>query len=1376
MKCIYFFVFLILGLASFGASAQVDLPTGRALFNIPIFSYSDGKRLNFDISLNYTAGGGVRVNDLPTSVGLGWELAAGGVISRQTVGEPDDQFGGTYDGIKYGDGFMVYNDWKLQPIGPRAGYIPLVLNTGGDGYYQPDDRTLRDLQQDIFVFRFGGRTGRFVIQENGTIVSLDNSKLKIEKAEFEVDGSNWYITSIYKFIITDETGVQYIFSQSDRCNLISNKKGTYGYSGSSRIYYTNYQVNSHGVRNNWYLSQIKDPYNKNVINLWYEDYDVEYIAGYEAVKTTSVGDGKTNQALQSIPVRFSGTRPRLKEIWFPDGKATVSFVYDNTDLKDLPGEKALKQILIKRDTVTLSGYNFDYNYFFKDSTRAYNYAFTAADLPFARFSLKSIQKLGRFNSLEAPYNFSYVNKIVYKSGTQMVTVGMPGRAIAGRDHWGYYNHTSINQNYATHDDAYNSAAVLVSQNSRNVATGGFAALGMLSEVKYPTGGKLQFEYEDNRSLTTAVDTPSGGIRVKKTILLDGVDTSRKIVKEYRYVNADGTCSGWGYEKPVYNEVNYTKVVIPPSQYGYKAANFFFTLGMSPIIPTAYANWSIGNKFSLGNMIAQTIFINIVIAILTDILTPPPTTKVFTTTNTQDFSSHASKGNELPHLYKRVEVLNGSQSSNLGKMVYEFTSPTEFPILVPVQSQPYSNETRCFPWVYGLPKRQLEYAKSGKLLSEIVNSYSPVTSSQVALNVAWRPKTSLMCPESVFNGYTTSIELYKQEYYTLSGRTSLLSTLTKDYDSTGNFSQVTTSYTYNPANLLPSKVTAANSYGDTIQTRTYYPQDYAPDKYPVLRALKESNAVGIPVATEKWQMNGAIQNLISASVTDFKFQQWGEILAEQVSALQTDIPITLVRTGNFNPNLANRIPLYIKKVGTRSYDTDGNMLTSTDASGQETGYQWGYASFGKRFLTAEVIGAHPVHSEKNGPVSSVTNNNIRVTSQSPYSLSITLSQRGTIYIAIDDSLSDQPTYCKYSLTGGNPAVDYSGSLFDPKFVPRKGSPYYDYTRDYPRYVVYSDLPAGVYTLTTTSDDYSGAYNLHCTYFTDPVTSFPAEFAYEGFEENGSSGPVAPYAGNGCLQGDYTTSFQPPAGRTYRIDYRYYSGGKWSYAAKPFTNGMILSDGDAIDEVRIYPTDASITTYTHDPLVGVTSVADKNGNTIFNEYDTQGRLSIVRDQDRNILKRICYNSAGQPELCGSQSFANDAYSQFFTKQGCGSSFVAGSGNYTVPAGKYITDDKNTSNALALEDIRANGQNYINQTTTCKCEGEDKAVINGVCVKGIKESYQGKKAADGKCYDGYWYKFPNGSYGPRHDLEPAPCLPGLLDATASDSLSTQTQKETL
>ncbi|MBK6379316.1 MAG: RHS repeat protein [Chitinophagaceae bacterium] len=60
-------------------------------------------------------------------------------------------------------------------------------------------------------------------------------------------------------------------------------------------------------------------------------------------------------------------------------------------------------------------------------------------------------------------------------------------------------------------------------------------------------------------------------------------------------------------------------------------------------------------------------------------------------------------------------------------------------------------------------------------------------------------------------------------------------------------------------------------------------------------------------------------------------------------------------------------------------------------------------------------------------------------------------------------------------------------------------------------------------------------------------------------------------------------------------------------------------------------AQVYTYTYKPLVGITSETDPNGKTTYYEYDVLNRLSIIRDNDNNIVKKICYNYAGQPENC-------------------------------------------------------------------------------------------------------------------------------------------------
>ena len=123
---------------------------------------------------------------------------------------------------------------------------------------------------------------------------------------------------------------------------------------------------------------------------------------------------------------------------------------------------------------------------------------------------------------------------------------------------------------------------------------------------------------------------------------------------------------------------------------------------------------------------------------------------------------------------------------------------------------------------------------------------------------------------------------------------------------------------------------------------------------------------------------------------------------------------------------------------------------------------------------------------------------------------------------------------------------------------------------------------------------------------------------------------------------------------------------------------------------------INTYTYKPMVGMTSETDANNKTIYYEYDVLGRLKLVRDQDQNILKRLCYNYAGQSEPC--KLFFNEAKSQVFTRSNCEPGFTGGAYTYIVPQGRFGGFTQGEADAFANADIAANGQHWADSLGTC------------------------------------------------------------------------------
>ncbi|NML21802.1 hypothetical protein HHL16_13005 [Pseudoflavitalea sp. G-6-1-2] len=72
----------------------------------------------------------------------------------------------------------------------------------------------------------------------------------------------------------------------------------------------------------------------------------------------------------------------------------------------------------------------------------------------------------------------------------------------------------------------------------------------------------------------------------------------------------------------------------------------------------------------------------------------------------------------------------------------------------------------------------------------------------------------------------------------------------------------------------------------------------------------------------------------------------------------------------------------------------------------------------------------------------------------------------------------------------------------------------------------------------------------------------------------------------------------------------------------STATIAGSNILIDELRLYPAGAMITTLTYDPLVGTTSQCDARNAVSYYEYDDLLRLLRIRDADKNILKQYQY----------------------------------------------------------------------------------------------------------------------------------------------------------
>jgi hypothetical protein len=134
-------------------------------------------------------------------------------------------------------------------------------------------------------------------------------------------------------------------------------------------------------------------------------------------------------------------------------------------------------------------------------------------------------------------------------------------------------------------------------------------------------------------------------------------------------------------------------------------------------------------------------------------------------------------------------------------------------------------------------------------------------------------------------------------------------------------------------------------------------------------------------------------------------------------------------------------------------------------------------------------------------------------------------------------------------------------------------------------------------------------------------------HTSFEELTTNFSTDAITGRKSNTATYTVNI--PSAGTYTLTYwKKPIGGSWALIQTTISaNTSIGGGGFFVDEVRVLPVDAVMTTFAYDPSVGMTSTSDPNNRITYYSYDKLGRLEMVKDHDKNVVKRTTYHLKGQ-----------------------------------------------------------------------------------------------------------------------------------------------------
>jgi hypothetical protein len=1174
--------------------------TGTADVSIPLYSIKEAN-VEIPITLRYH-NSGIKVEDQAGWVGLGWSLEPAGTIIQTVYGKEDN-----LDNITTVDGYAAiksrmtgglnvmgvpgvaypgmfghtmeigFNMWNLYPPG-------CTTDGSGDSHAILNSLTLGNGQPDIYQYNFGRYSGRFYINSETKAVVLIDKK---DQISFVNQGGGWLATTL--------DGDKFYFNQVETAttSVISNRTG-YTFKLTSIVFNNGKTIN---------FSYSSGHYEWFVYN---ETWNSGYPWGFGTYSTSPT---VTADISQHNTLTLSTITTDDEVINFNLEARSDINLYSQDNVKRL---KSI-DITSTNNNKKIKSFNFNYSYFpYSQVGGSFINTSGIVDVLGKRLKLDSLQEVAYTSSgtnTMSTYKFKY---------DSLVT--MPLKTSFARDFYGYYNGQNnsiltpdLSYLYYSIDPYYNNNLSLPFTAANRTPDNTYLTAGMLKRVIYPTGGYTDFDYEPNSF--TNYNYPDQN-KINSTFKQVSITDANR--------STDITSKQFTLSKATI--IRFNNIISRGSPLQSPALSYNNMLGSSITLVkvktsnglsvTPLKTWDLSTTLSTdfiannGKQWQEDFKID---------YDPDPTTYYVVSVSLPDAIGPQNGPTQTAYVasyFNYYDLSSASQTSNQsGARISAIRNYTQNGTITNKKTLRYVNT---------------DGSSSGILMTPLMYTYNKTmfaANYQSGMELDANMQVQFISSDGYSGGSGNTVGYSRVEEIDLAPDGSTNGKHIYGYYNVPNQTQVNNPDLPYLKNGLITREDVLQASGDTLQENNYVYQNLFPQLVSFNGIKMFSNFVGT-YDPNNYACTWANWGNLPLQVPGYVGTSYIGAVGSTYYPHKYEI--------DFYPINSEWNVLQSKQ--SKYYDKNHNILSKVDSyTYNSLGQQIKTSSVNSKLQTISNCLLYPVDDTINSSSSTPV-----LKSQGLYNSLI--SQRSLVngnevskvqlsymYNANDPVLKVVNTDIKKSYNQGTPFTEVTFDLYGVnknllQFT-QKGLTSSVIWSDKNSYKIaevdnaaYSDV-----AFTSFETDGSGNWQIPSTVrdTSASVTGIQSYLLSNGSitkaNLNSANTYIVSYWSNG---GSYTVtgSNNILTGRTIS-----FNGTNWTYYEHTVSNTttVSISGNGKIDELRLYPKTAQITTYTYKPLIGLNSASDSKSMTTYYEYDDFNRLKIVRDQNGNIIKQYDYH---------------------------------------------------------------------------------------------------------------------------------------------------------